>query len=180
MTRAPSELRSGIPGGRALDAVVGLGSNLGDRRATLESAIERLAELGEIRARSLLYETDPVGPPQPDFLNAAVRLQTALTPVELLRALLGIERDFGRERREKWGPRTLDLDLLWIRDQVVDTPELVVPHPRLLERAFALVPLLDVAPEAADPRTGTQYEAVARALDRRSIHVFAGGWQDHH
>jgi 2-amino-4-hydroxy-6-hydroxymethyldihydropteridine diphosphokinase len=148
-----------------LDAVIGLGSNLGERGASLELGAAGLAEFGSIVGRSFVYETAPVGPPQPHFLNAAVRLRTELAPGQLMAALLEIERRAGRERRERWGPRTLDLDLLWIRGRCVQEPSLVVPHPRLHERAFALLPLLDVAPDAADPRTGQAYAAIAATLD---------------
>lgn len=148
-----------------MDCVVGLGANLGDRAGCLQRAVEALGQLGTVTAVSALYESDPVGgPPQPRYFNAAVRLATWLGPAGLLHALLGIERSAGRERRVRWGPRTLDLDLLWIRDVTVRTPELVVPHPRLTERQFALVPLLEVAPEAIDPSTGLSYASIARAL----------------
>lgn len=130
-------------------AVVGLGGNLGDRLGTLRAAASRVAELGVVRARSTVYETAPVGgPPQPPYLNAALALDTALSPDELMRALLAIEASLGRVRAEKNGPRTIDLDLLWIDGVTLRTKDLEVPHPRLLSRAFALGPLLEVAPAA--------------------------------
>ena len=144
--------------------MIGLGSNLGESRALLEQALGRIATLGEVSAVSSLYESDPIGPPQPVFLNAACRLQTALEPAALLAALLGIERDLGRVRRERWGPRLVDLDVLWIRGIAVETPELRVPHPELQRRAFALRPLLDVAPDASDPRDGSPYAGALLAL----------------
>lgn len=149
---------------RQLDAVVGLGANLGDRRTTLRRAVAELFAERGIRglAVSALYETDPVGPPQPDYLNAAVRLELHGTPEALLDVLLAIEHRSGRTRTERWGPRPLDLDLLWLEGVEVSTARLVVPHPRLHERRFALAPLLDVAPDAVDPRTGL---LIARALD---------------
>ncbi|HET9931831.1 MAG TPA: 2-amino-4-hydroxy-6-hydroxymethyldihydropteridine diphosphokinase, partial [Polyangiaceae bacterium] len=131
-----------------IDVVVGLGSNLGDRIETLRRAVRALAEFAEVRAVSYTYETPPLGPPQPDFMNAAVRLHARLSPTELLARLLEIERAEGRERRVRWGPRTLDLDILWIFGRSVAEPHLVVPHAELKKRAFALLPLLDVAPEA--------------------------------
>ena len=140
-----------------LDAVVGVGCNLGDRLRTLKQAVARLGGLGEVRGVSLIYETAPVGPPQPDYLNAAVRLEFDGEPGALLKALIAIELEFGRVRLEKWGPRTLDLDILWIRDRVVHEADLVVPHPRMAERAFALLPLLDVAPDATHPVTGEPF-----------------------
>jgi 2-amino-4-hydroxy-6-hydroxymethyldihydropteridine diphosphokinase len=134
-----------------IDAIVGLGANLGEPRATFESAIAALGatEGVSVRARSALYRTAPVGPPQPEFLNAALRLDAALGPEALLDVLLGVERAHGRDRtRElRWGPRTLDLDLLFIFGQSLSSERLVVPHRELRSRAFALAPLLDVAPE---------------------------------
>jgi 2-amino-4-hydroxy-6-hydroxymethyldihydropteridine diphosphokinase len=148
-----------------MDCVVGLGANLGDRWAALERAVSAMAQLGELRGGSSVYETDPVGgPPQPQYLNAAIRLRTHLGPMQLLTELLRIERAAGRERRVRWGPRTLDLDILWISGVTVRAPGLDVPHPRLTTRLFALVPLLEVAPSAVDPRTGVSYEQVVGAL----------------
>ena len=141
--------------------VIGIGANLGDRLATMREAVARIHALAGVRvlARSRVYETAPVGgPPQPAFLNAAILLETSLAPVALLAALLRTEVELGRVRGEgevRFGPRTVDLDVLWIDGLVVDEPGLVVPHPRMHDRAFALVPLLDVAPAAVDPRTGT-------------------------
>jgi 2-amino-4-hydroxy-6-hydroxymethyldihydropteridine diphosphokinase len=160
-----------------LDCVVGLGANLGDRSATLSGAVRALAARGHVSAVSALYRTAPVGGPlQPDFLNAAVRLEYPGAPEALLAALLEIERGFGRERRERWGPRLLDLDLLWIMDRPVRTATLEVPHPRLAERTFALDPLLDVAPTATDPHTGRPYRELRAALSNDGIERLAGDW----
>jgi len=138
-----------------MDVVIGLGSNLGDRKRTLASSVAGLRAFLDVTAVSALYETGPVGPPQPDYLNAAVRgIFAGGDALDLLGRLLELERAHGRERRVRWGPRTLDLDILWISDVEVSLPELVVPHPHLHERQFALLPLLDVAPEARHPRTG--------------------------
>jgi 2-amino-4-hydroxy-6-hydroxymethyldihydropteridine diphosphokinase len=138
-----------------MDVVIGLGSNLGDRKRTLASGVEGLRAFLAVTAVSALYETDAVGPPQPDYLNAAVRgVYAGGDALELLGRLLELERAHGRERRVRWGSRTLDLDILWISDVELSHPELVVPHPHLHERQFALLPLLDVAPEARHPRTG--------------------------
>ena len=135
------------PPERVTVAYVGMGANLGDARATLAAAVDALRELGEVRAVSPLYETDPVGlEDQPVFLNGAVALATSLDPHELLDALLAIEARFGRERTVRWGPRTLDLDLLAMDGVELDDPRLTVPHPRLVEREFALRPLADIAP----------------------------------
>lgn len=135
---------------------VGLGANLGDRAATLRSAVASLRALAQPGAAvrvSRLYETEPVGPPQPRYLNAAIRLGIALPFDALLDALLSIEVAHGRVRRQKWGPRTLDLDVLFAMSSRGGVPiayrseRLIVPHPQLWERAFALAPLLDVMPE---------------------------------
>jgi 2-amino-4-hydroxy-6-hydroxymethyldihydropteridine diphosphokinase len=125
-----------------------------------------------VLARSGLWASAPIGgPPQPDFVNAALLIAWMGEPLALLDLLLGIEQELGRVRNVKNGPRTIDLDILWIRDQTIDTERLVVPHPRLHERAFAIAPLLEVAPDAADPRTGRSYvtppEQAVRALGER-------------
>ncbi len=140
-----------------MESVIGLGSNLGDRRALLADAVRALSGLGALGRVSPLYETAPVGPPQPMFLNAALSLTTALPPLALLDALLEVERRLGRIRLERWGPRLVDLDILWIDAGAFDSPRLTVPHPELRRRAFALRPLLDVRPDATDPRDGVSY-----------------------
>jgi 2-amino-4-hydroxy-6-hydroxymethyldihydropteridine diphosphokinase len=141
-------------------AVIGLGSNVGDRRSNLRAAVEALREVATVLAESSVVETKPVGgPPQPDYLNAAALVSFEGSPRALLQSLLAIEARLGRVRAERWGPRTIDLDLLWIDGVVVSEPDLVVPHPRLTERAFALQPLLEVAPDAIDPRTGAPLRA---------------------
>jgi 2-amino-4-hydroxy-6-hydroxymethyldihydropteridine diphosphokinase len=149
--------------------VIGLGANLGDRLQTLTSAVQSLSRLGTIVAVSGVYETAPVGPPQPDYLNGAVLLESQLEPHALLEELLAIERAQGRERVERWGPRTLDLDLLCAGDLMVDEPDLTLPHPELPGRAFALMPLLDVAPEARDPRSGRRYAELLAELEVRDV-----------
>jgi len=133
-------------------AYVGLGANLGDREATIRAA---LAELPGLVAVSELRETDPVGVvDQPAFLNGAAALDTELSARELLDALLALERKLGRARRERWGPRTIDLDLLLYGEERIDEPGLTVPHPRLHERRFALEPLADLDPELVVPGCG--------------------------
>jgi 2-amino-4-hydroxy-6-hydroxymethyldihydropteridine diphosphokinase len=151
-------------------AYIGLGSNLpspaGPPEATLAAAARRLGTIGGIAARSRLYSTEPVGfADQPRFVNAVIALVTNLAPRELLGALLEIEREFGRDRSAGIlnGPRALDLDLLLYGDAVVDDPDLEIPHPRLAERAFVLIPLNEIAPGARDPRTG---ESVAQWVQR--------------
>ena len=140
-------------------AYVGLGSNLGDREAT----IRRAAELIGARRLSSVIETEPWGyANQPKFLNAAAEIDTPLTPRQLLVFLLDVERRLGRERiGPRWGPRTIDLDLLLYGEQIVDEPDLVVPHPRLTEREFALEPLAELVPALKIPGNGTVQEALA-------------------
>jgi 2-amino-4-hydroxy-6-hydroxymethyldihydropteridine diphosphokinase len=141
-------------------AYVGLGGNLGDAAATLREAIGSLSMLSGSRllAASRLYRTPAWGvTAQPDFINAAVALETTLAPVPLLEAMLDIERRAGRDRDDdgpRWGPRILDLDLLLYGDAMLDLPGLRVPHPHLHERAFALVPLVEIAPDVAIPGIG--------------------------
>lgn len=129
---------------------LGLGSNLGDRLASLSRAVELLHERGaRVRRSSRVYETDPAGgPPQPDYLDAVVEVETDLDPRELLRVCLEVESELGRVRGERWGPRTIDIDLLTYGEREVTDPDLTIPHPRMHERAFVLVPLLELD---ADP-----------------------------
>jgi 2-amino-4-hydroxy-6-hydroxymethyldihydropteridine diphosphokinase len=135
--------------------VIGVGSNLGDRLENLRSSVRWLDRLaGGSVVRSPVYETDPVGPPQAPFLNAAALFVEERHPRALLKSLLSIERELGRVRSERWGPRVIDLDILWIEGVVCDEPHLHVPHAALADRAFALRPLLDLVPDAVDPRTG--------------------------
>jgi 2-amino-4-hydroxy-6-hydroxymethyldihydropteridine diphosphokinase len=163
-----------------VEVVIGLGANLGDRKALLGSAVRACARFGELLAVSSLYETEPLGPPQPQYLNAALLLRTELDPEALLDGLLAIEREHGRARRERWGPRSLDLDVLFICGATVDTERLVVPHPGLAERAFALLPLLDVAPDAREPASGREYREIASELDASGVlrQAASGWWSD--
>jgi len=150
-------------------AAIALGSNIGDRAANLQAAVERLSTLGRPVAVSSFYDTAPVGYlDQPRFLNAAALIETALGPLELLESLLGIEREMGRDRSATVpkGPRVIDLDLLLFADQVMETPTLILPHPALRERRFVLEPLAEIAPEMSDPVTRmTVAELLARLND---------------
>jgi 2-amino-4-hydroxy-6-hydroxymethyldihydropteridine diphosphokinase len=146
-------------------AYVGLGANLGPKEVTLLRAVDLLAaEDGiEVLELSELRETAPVGVvDQPEFLNGALALETSLAPRELLDVLLRVEHELGRVRGERWGPRTIDLDLLVYGDETVDEPGLRVPHPRLHERRFALEPLAELEPELEIPGLGAVSEALAR------------------
>ncbi|HMH89148.1 MAG TPA: 2-amino-4-hydroxy-6-hydroxymethyldihydropteridine diphosphokinase [Steroidobacteraceae bacterium] len=138
-------------------AYVGIGSNLQSPRDRVLEAIERMSTLETTRVvlRSQLYLTRPMGPKeQPDFVNAAVGLITQLAARELLTELLGIERSMGRDRQERWGPRVIDLDLLWMVDSAIDEPGLTVPHPGVSTRNFVLYPLADIAPTIKIPGNG--------------------------
>jgi 2-amino-4-hydroxy-6-hydroxymethyldihydropteridine diphosphokinase len=129
-----------------------LGSNLGDRAANLQSAIEELSRLGRVAAVSSFYETEPVEfTNQPWFLNCALALDTEKTPAQLLKALLEIERTMGRRRTEQKGPRKIDLDILLFGDCSVNTATLTIPHPAMHERRFVLEPLAEIAPDARHP-----------------------------
>jgi 2-amino-4-hydroxy-6-hydroxymethyldihydropteridine diphosphokinase len=146
-------------------AFLGVGSNEGDRREHLARALRALEAapgVAWVRASSV-WETAPVGPPQPHYLNAALELETALAAPALLRALQEIEEAAGRVRRERWGPRTLDLDLLLHGDEVLDEPGLRVPHPELARRAFVLAPLAELCPERVVPGTGRTVAALLAA-----------------
>jgi 2-amino-4-hydroxy-6-hydroxymethyldihydropteridine diphosphokinase len=143
-------------------AYFGLGSNLGDRAAHLQFGLDGLAaRAGRVVAISPVYETQPVGgPPQPDFLNAVVAIETSLSPRDLLGVAKTLEAEAGREGPDperRWGPRPLDIDVLMVGDERVDEPDLVVPHPRIHQRTFVLAPLADVAPElVVAPTAGWQ------------------------
>ena len=160
-----------------VQACIGLGGNVGDVPATLDAALAALAALPATRVlRTSGYYVTPAwgGIEQPDFVNAAAVLDTALAPLDLLDGLLAIERRAGRDRNRevRWGPRTLDLDLLLYGDVVLDSPRLSLPHPRLHERAFALLPLAEVAPEARIPGMGTVRDALLR-VDASGLRLLA-------
>lgn len=148
-------------------AWVGLGANCGDPGAQIAQACAALAALPQTRllARSRLWRTPPWGPvPQADYLNAALELDTQLAPRAMLEALLAIERGAGRDRvhEQRWGPRRMDIDLLLYGEQQIEEPGLSVPHPRLSERAFVLLPLADIAPALVVPGAGVVAELLAR------------------
>jgi 2-amino-4-hydroxy-6-hydroxymethyldihydropteridine diphosphokinase len=130
--------------------LLGLGSNIGDREQQLQQALKRLTEHADICivAISNIYETKPVGDSdQPDFLNMTAMVETSLTPIELLKRCLSVETDMGRVRTRRWGPRIIDVDLLIFNDITLETPELRLPHPEIVNRSFVLIPLNDIVPQ---------------------------------
>jgi 2-amino-4-hydroxy-6-hydroxymethyldihydropteridine diphosphokinase len=151
---------------------IALGSNLGDSRHILCDALRTLNDSPDIQitAQSQLYKTAPVGPPQPDFWNCCALLQTTLSPELLLQQLLQVETHFGRVRRERWGPRLLDLDLLLVDDLVLKTPTLQIPHPRMWDRAFVLIPLAEIAAGWMDPVSGKT--VAMRASELSSVGIY--------
>lgn len=155
-------------------AYVALGANLGEPVQTVRAAFAALDSLPhtQVVARSSLYHTAPVGyADQPDFVNAVAAIHTALTAADLLHALLDLERQFGRERRIANGPRTLDLDLLLWADSVQEATGLSLPHPRMHERPFVLVPLLEIAPDAAIPGRGPAVACLSAAPAQRLLRM---------
>ena len=151
-------------------AYLGLGSNLGDRRGNIDEAVRRLGETPGVTVTkvSSIYETKPVGgPEQPDFLNAACEVETQLQPRELLREAQRIEREMGRVRTVRWGPRNIDIDILLCGDVVIDGGDLTVPHPRLAEREFVLRPLAEIAPKVIHPVTKREINVMWRDLQAK-------------
>ena len=161
------------PRGQAF-AFLGLGSNLGERLDHLQRAVDRLDADARTRveAVSSVYETEPVGgPEQGPYLNLAVRVSTGRSPHGLLRLCNQVEAALGRVREVRWGPRTVDVDVLLYGDRIVATRRLRVPHPRLTERAFVLVPLMEVAPGLTLPGGGSAASALARLAPVEGVHM---------
>jgi 2-amino-4-hydroxy-6-hydroxymethyldihydropteridine diphosphokinase len=159
-----------MPKKAPVSAFVGLGANLGEPESQVRRAIAELGKLPEARlmASSSLYRSAPVGVgEQPDFINAVAKLETTLTARELLDELLTLEARFGRERPSPGAPRTLDLDLLLYGDRVIAEPGLVVPHPRMHERAFVLMPLAEIAAEISIPRKGSVKTLLAACRNQK-------------
>ncbi|MEC4814808.1 MAG: 2-amino-4-hydroxy-6-hydroxymethyldihydropteridine diphosphokinase [Scytonema sp. PMC 1069.18] len=149
-------------------SAIALGSNIGESQSILEGALKTLAHtLGiTIQAQSSWYKTAPVGgPSQPDYLNGCAILEVQLNPQKLLETLLQIEQEFGRVRQERWGPRTLDLDILLFDDLILETPDLQIPHPRMTQRAFVLVPLSEIAPDWIEPVSLEPISTLVQKLD---------------
>lgn len=154
-----------------MDAWIGLGANLGDRRATLGSALDALRRLPRTRliARSRLWISRPLDAAGPDYINAVARLDTLLSPQDLLAALQAIETRFGRLRPYRNAPRTLDLDLLLHGTMVLVTPDLVLPHPRLHERAFVLRPMAEIDPDTVVPGHGAVLQCLPAVAAQRCV-----------
>ena len=152
-------------------AYVGLGSNLGDRRGLIREALKRMGRIDgvRVRKRSRIIETEAVGvTAQPKFMNAVAEIETRLEPAPLLRHLRAVERALGRVRHERWGPRTIDLDLLLWDDRSVSTPRLKVPHPRMAERRFVLAPLAELCPGRRVPGTGRTVRGLLKDMEERA------------
>ena len=155
---------------------VALGANLGDRRANMAEALRLLPPEASVEAVSSLYESEPQPPaPPPSYYNAAVRITTALSPHGLLRHLKAIERQLGRTDTTHWAPRPIDLDIALYDDLVLDDPDLVIPHPRLHERAFVLQPLLDLDPALLHPRLGVPLASLLK--DGGLVKIAEAGWE---
>lgn len=150
---------------------IALGANLGDPEATLEAAIDTLDQTPQVRVeqRSSWYLTQAIGPPQPDYINGCAILRTSLSPAALMQTLLDIENQFGRVRRERWGARTLDLDLLLFDNVILNSPDLVIPHPRMGERAFVLIPLAEIAPHWIDPVSQQTIQTLIQNVDTAGV-----------
>ena len=151
-----------------ITALIGLGSNLGDRQANLKRAVREIerSEGSKVIAVSSFYESEPVGrEDQPDFVNAAAEVWTTLSPRSLLGILRGIELRMGRRRLERWGPRNVDLDILLFGDYVLSEADLTIPHPRMHQRRFVLAPLCEIAPDALHPVLGMRIRDLLARLD---------------
>jgi 2-amino-4-hydroxy-6-hydroxymethyldihydropteridine diphosphokinase len=150
---------------------IALGTNLGDRLMNLEAAIGAMQPAVHILAQSPIYQTEPWGhTEQPAFLNQVVRAETDLSPYDLLAYLKGVETTMGRTPTFRYGPRLIDLDILLYGDLVIDTPDLIVPHPHLPERAFVLVPLADLAPGFVHPKLKKTISVLLESIDRSPVH----------
>ncbi len=153
---------------------LGLGSNIGDRQANLEQSLGLLAEKMDILAVSSIYETPPWGyADQPAFYNQAVKAETCLTPLALLEFIKSTESGMGRKPTFRYGPRCIDVDILFYDDLVIATETLTIPHPQLAERAFVLAPLAEIAPELVHPESGRTITALLEEVDQYGIHRIA-------
>ena len=153
-------------------AYIGLGSNMGDKSGNILKSLDLLGQFKKIKVvkRSSLYETEPVGYEDQDwFVNAVAELETELSPRELLDALMKIEQDMGRKREIKWGPRTIDLDILLYDQLCLNEPDLIIPHPRMHERSFVLVPLAEIAPNVKHQSLDRTINELLKSLDSAKL-----------
>ena len=158
------------------DSAIAFGSNIGNSRAILEAAVKTLHKVPGIlpRSQSSWYKTKAVGPPQPDYINGCISVCVDMQPLKLLEVLLEIENQFGRERTERWGARTLDLDLLLYDDLILHSPTLQIPHPRMIQRAFVLVPLAEIAPNWVEPVTGRVIKELLKDVNCSDVYLLTG------
>jgi 2-amino-4-hydroxy-6-hydroxymethyldihydropteridine diphosphokinase len=158
------------------DAYLAFGANLGDRERNIATALCAIEAFATVEAVSSLYETDPVPPGQPPYLNAACRITTELPPAELLTRIKNVERAIGRRGGERWGPRPIDIDLLLYGEEVIDEAGLRVPHEGLAERAFVLAPLAEIAGDVTPPATAKKVRQLADETDRSGVRVYRESW----
>jgi 2-amino-4-hydroxy-6-hydroxymethyldihydropteridine diphosphokinase len=152
---------------------ISLGSNLGDRLANLRNAMTNISPKVKAVAQSSIYETEPWGySDQPSFLNQIIKANTDLAPFDLLAFFKEIEVSMGRQETFRFGPRLIDLDILFFDDLVINTPKLTIPHPRIIERAFVLIPLVEIAPDLYHPVIGKTIQQLTTGVDSSSIEVF--------
>ncbi len=155
-------------------AFISIGSNIGEREIYLEEAVKALSDREDTKVESIssIYETAPVGyTDQADFLNIVIGIETTLTASDLLSVCQGIEQELGRKRVIRWGPRTVDLDILLYNEEKIETESLIVPHPRMAERAFVLIPLLEIAPDQVNPLNGQLYSEEA-AVQEEGVQIW--------
>jgi 2-amino-4-hydroxy-6-hydroxymethyldihydropteridine diphosphokinase len=151
-----------------------LGANLGDRQANLQAALAALPPAVNVLERSSIYVTDPWGmTDQPDFLNMVIRGETELSPQDLLVRLKRLEKDLGRQPSIRYGPRLIDIDILFYADLVLESPGLIIPHPRLHERTFVLVPLAEIAPNLIHPVLHRPIHDLLEQVDRKGVELYA-------
>ncbi|GAX36869.1 2-amino-4-hydroxy-6-hydroxymethyldihydropteridine diphosphokinase [Nodularia sp. NIES-3585] len=174
MFKPASSLQVSGTGATDKASAIALGGNMGDSYGILAAAIETLAKTPGIKlaAKSSWYRTKAVGPPQPDYLNGCAILQVEMPPDLLLETLLATEQQFGRVRQQRWGARSLDLDLLLYDDFIIDTPHLQIPHPRMRERAFVLIPLAEIAPDWVEPISQRVIKDLVKEVDCSDVHLF--------
>lgn len=165
---------------RMKDVFLALGSNLGNRMDYLNRALEALKTDSKIKvlAQSNIYETEPVGGvPQKNYLNAVIKIQTSYTPKALLDKIHAIEKNLERTREVRWGPRTLDIDILLFGDRVVQTEDLIIPHKELMNRGFVLIPLADIAEDTCIPEQSLQV-LIQKAEDRQGVKWYSSNWEE--